>query len=113
MFADNLPGYPDGMCVGSNGRFWVTVFAKRTTFMDLIHPYPFLKSLVSKLPSSLYPVPKPQGYVVALDSNGKIVENLQDLSGEYVASISDCEERDGDLYLGSLISPWISVYKYF
>ena len=42
------------------------------------------------------------GFVLGLDVNGRVVENLQDPTGMYYDTITSVQEHDGMLYLGSV-----------
>jgi len=111
IFIDNLPGFPDGISANRKGTFWVAFFTIRNDIMDNLHPYPFLKSLMSKLPRALWPKPFPYGLVLALDENGNIIRSLHDPTGEHVMEITSVQEHQGYLYLGSLHSKKIGKYK--
>jgi hypothetical protein len=41
------------------------------------------------------------GFVLGLDPNGHVVDNLQDPTGMYYDTITSVHEHDGMLYLGS------------
>jgi len=84
VFVDRLPMLPDGISRDSRGGFWVAAFGPRSALLDLVHPYPRLKQLLSLLPRSLLPKPKQYGLVVRLDGSGLITESLHDV-GEYLS----------------------------
>ena len=107
VFADNLPGFPDGVSRSPRGTFWVAMFTVRNPMADRIAPSPFVKKLVMRLPSWLRPKPKRYGLVLELDHTGKIVRTLQDPDGERVHAITSLEEVAGVLYLGTLHDPVI------
>jgi sugar lactone lactonase YvrE len=111
IFADNLPGFPDGISANRKGTFWLALFTVRNPLMDTIHPYPFLKTLLAKLPASLWPKPKPYGFVLAFDEEGNIIQNLQEPTGKYLREITSVQEHEGYLYLGSLHNDRIGRYK--
>lgn len=111
IFVDNLPGFPDGISADRKGTFWLALFTVRNSLMDTIHPYPFLKNLLSKLPPPLWPKPEPYGFVLALDEEGNIIKNLQDPRGKYLWEITSVQEYEGSLYLGSLHNDRIGKYN--
>jgi len=88
----------------------VSFFSLRSSPIEFLHPYPFLKKVVVSLLPFLPIVPKRIGFVGVLDGNGNFVDSFYDLTGEFANTITDAHEKDGKLYLGSLVSPWISVY---
>jgi sugar lactone lactonase YvrE len=101
IFADNLPGLPDGVMGNGQGDYWVALPALRDPWTDSIHPYPFLKNLVTVLPASVWLRLGSYGLVLRLDSAGKIVESLHDPTGS-VSLVTNAIEHDGYLYLGVL-----------
>jgi sugar lactone lactonase YvrE len=107
-FTDALPGYPDGIARGSNGRFWVAIFAPRVASASWLGPRPWLKKVVSRLPRAMWPAPIPYGCLIALDAQGKTVASLQDPDGSRVRSITSVEEHGGWLYFGTLEEPTIA-----
>jgi sugar lactone lactonase YvrE len=111
VFLDNLPGFPDNVTANRKGTFWLALFTVRNEAVDRLHPYPYLKSLLSKLPKAFWPKPKPYGLVLALDENGRIVRSLQDPTGNHLSEITSAREYDGYLYLGSLHADRIGRYK--
>ncbi|MAM88393.1 MAG: gluconolactonase [unclassified Hahellaceae] len=110
VFADRLPGFPDGISRGSDGRYWVALFAPRSAALDKTHPYPFIKELIAALPKRLQPKATRHGAILALNEQGEVLENLQDPTGEHVWEITSVEEgEDGTLYLGTLTGNRIGV----
>ncbi|BES69641.1 SMP-30/gluconolactonase/LRE family protein [Marinobacter nanhaiticus D15-8W] len=102
VFVDNLPGFPDGIAADSEGRFWLALATTRNAFMDRIHPYPWVKEQIAKLPDSLKPPPEEYGLVLALDRDGKIIASLHDPGGAHLQEITSVEPHAGMLYFGSL-----------
>lgn len=103
LFMDNLPGFPDGVSSNRRGTFWVALFTVRNRQVDdLLHPRPFFKRQLAKLPRFLWPKPEPYGLVLAVDEEGRVLRSLQDPGGEVVSQTTSAEEADGYLYLGNL-----------
>ncbi|MGO1749568.1 MAG: SMP-30/gluconolactonase/LRE family protein [Marinobacter sp.] len=102
VFADNLPGFPDNLSVDDKGRFWVAFPTLRNAKIDKLHPSPWLKELVAKLPQSLQPAPQEYGLVVAFDSDGRVITSLHDTQGAHLQEITSVKSHDGHLYFGSL-----------
>jgi len=102
IFIDNLPGFPDG--ISSNGRdtFWLALVNRRDAALDFLHPYPFLKKVVWRLPDSLQPNIKRYGFALGLDLNGHVIRNLQDPSPQCFTQIANVVEHKGSLYFGSI-----------
>ena|SRR2546422_3646571 len=102
IFIDNLPGFPDGILSNGRDRFWLALVTPRDPLLDRLLPHPFLRKVVARLPNLLQPAPKRYAFVLGLDTNGRVIDNLQDGSNECYAEIANAVERDGMLYFGSI-----------
>ncbi|RPJ12439.1 MAG: SMP-30/gluconolactonase/LRE family protein [Desulfobacteraceae bacterium] len=111
IFLDNLPGFPDNVTSNRKGNFWVALFTVKNNQMDSMHPSPFIKKIISRLPKFLWPKPKPYGFVLAVNEDGKIINSLQEPTGEHLNEITGAREHDGYLYLRSLHNDRIGKYK--
>lgn len=111
VFADNLPGIPDG--ISSNGRdtYWVALFAPRNAALDALAPWPFLREMAFRLPQAVQPQPAPHAFVLGLSLDGEPVHNLQHLGKESFHPITSVEQVGNRLYLGSLTQPAFAVYE--
>lgn len=101
VLIDNLPGYPDNLMRGKDGKIWLGLAAPRNADADQLSNKPWLRKVVLRLPRALWPVPQPYGHVMAFTEDGKIVADLQDPSGTYPATTS-VTETEGRLYVQSL-----------
>lgn len=108
VFLDNLPGFPDGISSSGRGTFWIALPTTRNNQLDSMHPYPFMKNLMAKLPANWQPQPRMIGFVLELDEAGKVVRNLQDGNGDHYSFVTSVQERNGILYLGSLYTSGIA-----
>jgi sugar lactone lactonase YvrE len=111
IFIDNLPGFPDNISSNHQGTFWLALFTVRNEIVDKLHPFPFLKAQMSKLPKAFWPKPKPYGLVLALNERGKIIQSLHEPTGKHLKEITSVREYGGYLYLGSLHNNRIGKYK--
>ncbi len=101
ILLDNLPGYPDNLMRGRNGKIWLGLAAPRSADADKLADKPFIRSIVMRLPRALWPVPKAYGHVMAFTEDGFIASDLQDPSGAYPETTSVTETSDR-LYVQSL-----------
>ena len=101
ILLDNLPGYPDNLMRGLNGKIWLGLAAPRSPDADKLAEKPFLRSIVMRLPRVLWPVPKAYGHVFAFTEDGFIASDLQDPSGAYPETTGVTETADR-LYVQSL-----------
>ena len=102
VFIDNLPGFPDGISANGRDKFWLALVTPRDAVLDKLLPHPFLRKVVARLPKLLQPAPKRYSFVVGLDLNGRVVDNLQDGSAACYAEVANAVERNGTLYFGSI-----------
>jgi sugar lactone lactonase YvrE len=111
IFIENLPGFPDNISSNGKGKFWLALFTTRNDMLDALQKYPKIKSLLGKLPTSLWSKSKRYGFVVALDEQGKITGTLQDPTGEHLYDITSAQEYGGYLYIGSFHADRIGRLK--
>jgi sugar lactone lactonase YvrE len=98
---DNLPGYPDNLMRGLNGKIWLGFAKPRNPTADKMGDKPWLRRLTLRLPRAFWPVPKSYGHVMAFIEDGKVVADLQDPSGTYPETTAVTETADR-LYIQSL-----------
>ena len=101
---DNLPGYPDNLMRGRDGRIWLGFSGPRSPQVDAMAEKPFLRELTLRLPRSTWPLPKRHGHVIAFSEDGKVVADLQDPSGVYPETTGVTETADR-LYVQNLHLP--------
>ncbi len=101
LLLDNLPGYPDNLMRGRDGRIWVGLFKPRNPAADGLAGWPFLRKILLRLPRSLLPLGRSYGHVFAIDEDGKVMEDLQDPDGSYPETTGATETADR-LYIQSL-----------
>jgi len=101
VLLDNLPGYPDNLMRGLDGKIWLGFAKPRNPPIDKMADKPFMRQLTLRLPRALWPIPKAYGHVMAFTEDGKVVADLQDPSGAYPETTAVTETRER-LYIQSL-----------
>lgn len=101
IIIDNLPGFPDNITRGHDGRFWVGLYAPRSPALDALSEYPLIRKIVHRLPAILHPKPVPYSHVFAIDKQGKVLLSLQDPKGSYHSNTGALETKNW-LYISSL-----------
>lgn len=101
VLLDNLPGYPDNLMRGRDGRIWVGLFKPRNPAADKLADKPFMRKILLRLPRSLLPLGKSYGHVFAIDEDGRVTTDLQDPAGAYPETTGATETADR-LYIHSL-----------
>ena len=101
VLLDNLPGYPDNLMRGLDGKIWLGFAKPRNPTIDNLAAKPFMRELTLRLPRSMWPIPKAYSHVIAFTEDGKVVADLQDPSGAYpeTTAVTETPER---LYIQSL-----------
>jgi len=100
---ENLPGFPDNISTGLEGRFWVALISPRNKLVDDLSGRPFLRKMIQRMPKFTRPKATAYGHIIAIDGNGKVLKNLQDPKTGYPQNTSVTETKEF-LYIGSLIS---------
>ena len=106
VWVDDLPGYPDGISITPDGkRAWIAVASPRSALLERIHPYRFLKALLSLIPQSWIPKPVRHGLVVEVDlATSSVLRSLHDPSDSVIGMVTAVEESPSgsSLLLGTL-----------
>ncbi|WP_428265555.1 SMP-30/gluconolactonase/LRE family protein [Haliangium sp.] len=98
---DNLPGYPDNVRQGGDGRYWVGLTRPRSALLDGVAESSFLRKLIVRLPEAIKPIPPSYGHVFAFDEHGRVSIDLQDPAGTY-PSATGATETPTRLFIQSL-----------
>lgn len=101
-FAENLPGMPDNMSLGSDLLVWVAMAAPRSALLDRLLPrVGFIRTLLWNLPSAMRPKATPMAWVMAFDLRGRLIHDLRSDDGSY-DFVTSVAERDGTVVAASL-----------
>ncbi|KAK6944439.1 hypothetical protein RJ641_025541 [Dillenia turbinata] len=115
VFAE-LPGFPDNVRRNAKGEFWVALHAKRGLFAKYILSKSWVGNALLKLPLSFKQLHvllvggKPHATAIRLSEEGKFLEILEDSEGKALRFISEVEEKDGKLWIGSVMMPFMGIY---
>lgn len=105
-----LPAFPDNISTGFEGRYWVALVSPRNPLVDNLSGKPFARKMIQRMPAFLRPKAIPYGHIIAIDGEGKVLEDLQDPDGTYPMNTSVTEAKDY-LYIGSLVAPVLARLK--
>ena len=108
VLVDNLPGFPDNINNGLDGRFWIGLVAPRVGILDTLSDKPFLRKVVQRLPAGLRPKAEPYAHVIAINGEGQVVANLRDPAARF-PSITGVLETPSSLYLARLFGNELPV----
>lgn len=116
IFAE-LPGFPDNIRRNSKGEFWVALHSKVGLLSKWAILNPWVGKTILKLPLSF----KHLHYVlvggpahataIKLSEEGKVLQVLEDIEGKTLKFISEAEERNGKLWVASVLMPFLGIYN--
>lgn len=103
---ENLPGMPDNLSTGADGRVWCAMVAPRSAAAEWLAPRaPALRKLLWKLPDRWQPQLKPEVWAVAFDPDtGDVVAGLRTEHPEF-GMVTGLVEAGGRLWMGSIGFP--------
>ena len=102
VIVDNLPGFPDNINNGLNGRFWIGLVAPRKALLDDTSNSPFIRRMLLRVPKFMQPKPELSSHVFAIDGDGEVLMNLQDPAARHPMMTGVLETRT-TLFLTTLI----------
>lgn len=111
-----LPGFPDNVRTNEAGEFWVAIHCRRNLYSHLSSIFPRLRKLLLKLPITarqhflLHIGGRLHGVIAKYGPDGQLLKILEDREGKVVRACSEVEEKDGKLWIGSVLMPFIAVY---
>jgi len=104
--AVNLPGMPDNLSTGADGRIWTAMVTEMNPALEWLFPRaPILRRLVWRLPDRLQPQIKPEVWAVAFDAeSGAVVAGLRTTHGDFGA-VTGLVEAAGKLWMSTISFP--------
>lgn len=96
-----LPGFPDNVARGRDGRYWVGLTSPRSAALDWGCDAPWLRRLFERLPAAVKPKATARPHVIAFDDAGAVLADLQDPGGPH-AFVTGAIEAGDHIYLSSL-----------
>jgi sugar lactone lactonase YvrE len=107
--AVNLPGMPDNLSTGADGRIWCAMVTPANPLADrLAQGPPILRKVLWRLPDRMQPKPESLVWVVAFDpDNGEAVAGLHTEHPSF-GMVTGLVEADGKLWMGCIGSPAVA-----
>ena len=97
----NLPGFPDNINNGRNGKFWIGLVAPRNELLDDLSDKPWLRKVTQRLPAFVRLQAGLSSHVIAISGDGEVLMNLQD-SAAPVPALTGAYETRHSIWLSSL-----------
>lgn len=101
VLLENLPGFPDNLKSGMQGRFWLGLAAPRNTLLDKLADNPSARKIVQRLPRFVHPKATPSSHVIAFNGDGEVLMNLHDPEARF-PTLTGVVETRRSLYLTTL-----------
>lgn len=98
---ENLPGFPDNLTTGRDGKFWLGLVSPRSALLDQFADAPFMRKVVQRLPAAMRPKAQRYSHLLAIDIDGNVLHSLQDPEGRF-GYVTGAVEVDQQLFLSSL-----------
>lgn len=101
VLLENLPGFPDNLKSGLQGRFWLGLAAPRNALLDELSDKPILRKIVQRLPAFVRPKAVASSHVIAFNGDGQVLMNLHDPLARF-PTLTGVVETNRSLYLTTL-----------
>jgi sugar lactone lactonase YvrE len=110
---EELPGHPDNISTGRDGRIWVAMVSDRNALSDWLSPRaPVLRRLLWRLtPYRWLPDPAPVVWVVAFDpEDGRVLTQFRAEHRDF-GLVTGVVEADGRLWMGRIAGPGLAYFR--
>ncbi|KXW66375.1 strictosidine synthase [Mycolicibacterium phlei DSM 43072] len=103
---ENLPGMPDNLSTGADGRIWCAMVSPPSAAAEWLAPRsPLLRRLLWRLPDRLQPTLKPEVWAVAFDpDSGEAVAGVRTEHPRF-GLVTGLVEAHGRLWMGTIGFP--------
>lgn len=111
-----LPAYPDNIRINDKGEFWVAIHGRHNYLAYFLASHTQVRMFFMRLPIStriqylLYLGGRLHSMVVKYSPEGELLDVLEDKIGKVLKSVSEVEEREGTLWMGSVLTNHIALY---
>ncbi len=102
----HLPGMPDNISTGGDGRIWAALVTEANPALESLLPRaPIIRKVVWRLPERVQPKIKPEIWAVAFDpDSGAAVAGLRTARPDF-GGVTGLVEADGRLWMGTIGFP--------
>lgn len=110
---EELPGHPDNISTGADGRIWVAMVSDRNALSDWLSPRaPILRRLMWRLlPYRWLPDPTPVVWVLGFDADdGRVLAQYRTEHPDFGLATS-VVEADGRLWMGRIAGPGLAYFR--
>jgi sugar lactone lactonase YvrE len=109
VFADDLPGMPDNMSLGTDGLFWVALPSAADARLKLVHRLPLaIRRAIARIPEKLQPAELRSFLAMAFNAEGQCVRFIEGDPLRFHL-VTGVREYQGKLYAGSIEENAVAV----
>jgi len=110
VLIDDLPGMPDNLSTGADGRIWIAIPVPRVPALRVVRRAPRpARKLVGRVASAVTNPPRAAARVLAVDRDGSPVVRMTCSRRCGYRMVTGVREHDGSLYLASLAEDAIAA----
>ena len=104
--AVHLPGYPDNISTGADGRIWVAMVSPPNAAAEALAPRaPMIRKLLWQLPDRIQPKIRPQVWALAFDADtGEALAGLRTTRPDF-GTVTGLVESAGRLWMSTIAFP--------
>lgn len=108
---ENLPGYPDNISTGPDGRIWVAMVSDRNATAEFLAPRaPVVRKLLWRLPYRWLPDVARTVWVIAFDpDDGRVLTQLRTRHPTFGSTTGVVQEGDR-VWVGGIGSPTVAYF---
>jgi sugar lactone lactonase YvrE len=110
--AVNLPGMPDNISTGSDGRIWTALVTPVNTAAEGLMPRaPWIRQVIWRLPARLQPKVKPEIWVVGFDADsGAAVGGIRTTHPDF-GGVTGVVQSAGRLWMSTIEFPAVAYFE--
>jgi hypothetical protein len=110
--AVNLPGMPDNISTGSDGRIWTALVTPVNTAAEGLMPRaPWIRQVIWRLPARLQPKVKPEIWVVGFDADsGTAVGGIRTTHPDF-GGVTGVVQSAGRLWMSTIEFPAVAYFE--
>jgi sugar lactone lactonase YvrE len=110
--AINLPGMPDNISTGSDGRIWTAIVTAANPQAEALMPKaPWIRKVIWRLPERIQPKIEPEIWVVGFDADsGDAVGGIRSTRPDFGA-VTGVVESAGRLWMSTIEFPAVAYFE--
>ena len=110
--AEHLPGMPDNISTGADGRIWVALVTAANPAAESLMPKPpWLRQVIWRLPARFQPKVEPEVWVVGFDpDSGEVVGGVRTKHPDF-GGVTGVVETGGRVWMSTIEFPALAYFE--